>query len=405
MWIKNYTASSVREALARIKDEMGPTAVILDTRVERGLTDRSGGPGSEVTVTAASGQPRVPGSYAEESTEGPKTLHLKGGPGERFQIPETADCPDAAEPETAVGPSNKPGGTPTAHNDDELVARLEMVEQSLVGISGMINSMVSASQFARWIDAPEVRPWLNRNATLKAELAEAYSGYLLDAMPDPEPFLSRDRLPAVVNFVGPAGSGKSTLLMKALAVWWRTRKSSLPVLEIIGPDAANGGPLSSWAELFNLTHKKLTVTDTGEIHKYLSEVDAESAFIRCDLPTGGDTRQLKKLNKTIRARIVVLVLSSLVRREVNERFIKRYAGFNPTHLAFTGFDEVAAFDDARHLSAISGLPLAYYTTGVAPCDEIEPFTNNLLRGRIAAEIGMSGCVGKQADRDEENAKP
>ena len=57
MWIKNFTASSVREALSRIKKEMGANAVILDTRVENGLTRRSTGSGARVTVTAASEHP------------------------------------------------------------------------------------------------------------------------------------------------------------------------------------------------------------------------------------------------------------------------------------------------------------------------------------------------------------
>ncbi len=379
MWIKNYTASSVREALAGIKKEMGANAVILDTRVENGLTDRSTGSGARVTVTAASEHPggktpatRLKGPSPAE-VEGPKALHLRG---------ELAEVPvGGGEPNGATG-SGGAGG------EKDILTSIANIEQTVGELATSLGRSVFALPLEGWFAAPEVREWLNNERDLKASLTDTYAGYLLDQMPGPDPFLARDQLPGVVCFVGPPGCGKSTMLMKALALWWRTRESCLPVVEVTGEHSPVGGRLASWAEMFDFDHRRFRFEETSRLSRYLTSGSAGTVFVKCDLPAEdeGGQRLAKKVARVLQAKIVVLVLSSVVRLAVNERFLKRYAAWSPTHLSLSHWDDAQAYVDARHLSAVSRLPLAYYVSGNTPCGQIDPFTNAELRAGIATEI-------------------
>ena len=376
MWIKNYTASSVREALSQIKNEMGVHAVILDTRVENGLTRRSGGSGARVTVTAAIEQPPAETAVVspEPATaaigEGPRTLHLRGELAEAgLGITEN---PPSSAPESVL-------------ENGDLAVRVANLERELADGFKLQAPIMSP---AAWWTTPEFHAWLDRQSELKASLTDAYAGYLLDQIPEPDQFLSRDRLPATVCFVGPPGSGKSTLVMKTLALRWRTHQASLSVAEIVGDHVPSGGRLAGWAEMFGLEWKRFRFDEAGRLSRYLSDLRSDSVFIKCDLSGESEEaeRAVKKMVRAVGARITVVVLSSLVRRAENVQFLQRSAVFQPTHVCFSHWDLAQPYDDARHVSAIARLPLAYHTAGPAPCDQIEPFTNTDLRVGVAAGI-------------------
>jgi len=392
MWIKNYTASSVREALARIKGEMGANAVILDTRVENGLTRRSGGCGARVTVTAGVERPsvettqEVPESSTVPVTEGPRTLRLRG---ELAQ----AGLAEAAEAMPSVGEKSAPV--------EELTARLSMLERGLAAVTETLEHQRVIQRSVAWWSVPEFHTWLQSQPQLRAALADAYAGYLLDRVPEPDPFLSRDRLPATVCFIGPPGCGKSTLMMKAIALRWRTHQTSLSVVDVVGDHVPSGGRLAGWAEAFSVDWKRFHFADVGRLSRHLSDLKTESVFIRCDLPgeDEGGERTAKKIIRSIGARATVLVLSALVRRAQNEEFMRRYGIFQPTHLCVSHWDLAPLYDDARHLSASSHLPLAYHVAGPAPCDQIEPFANADLRAGVAGELG--GELVREKDESPE----
>ena len=393
MWIKNFTASSMRDVLARIKDEMGANAVILDTRVENGLTSRSPGSGSRVTVTAASERPDGEVAAAPREgrlpvePEGPKTLYLRGELAEG-----TAEMPVAEEPgELPVTPIDE-------ESQSDIITRIGEIGKAVDNLTEAENRRSPVFPADRWLSVPDIQTWLDGQRHLKENLADAYAGHLLDQMPEPDAFLSRNRLPAVVCFIGPPGCGKSTVLMKSLALWWRTRKTALPVVEVAGEQSPTSGRLAGWANMFDLQQQRFQFKDTKSLSRYLSHTQSESVFVKCDLPPEGegDARTTKKIVRALRAKIVVLVLSSLVRRDDNERFLNRYAGFSPTHLCLAHWDEAQPYDDARYLSAISQLPLAYHSLGPAPCGELESFTNADLRSGITSEIwGGAALPDKQ----------
>jgi len=389
MWIKNYTASSVRKALTQIKQEMGAHAMILDTRVENGLTHRSGGSGARVTVTAASERSEQTNRVADvepEPTpveEGPKTLHLRGslaGSPVSDDTPVVDDEPD----------------------ESGLLGRVAGLERTVTVLATKLENRPIHQSLDYWLHGHTLQEWLGTQDELRADLAEAYTGYLLDQIPEPDPFLSRERLPSSVCFVGPAGCGKSTMLMKTMALSWRSRKGSLPIVEIDGDESQTNGRLTGWAKLFDLNWMRFKFNETGRLANHLSDIAEESVFIKCTLPTReeGGERTIKRFARIVKGRVVVLVLSSLVRREVNERFLEQYAVFSPTHLCFSHWDEAQPFDDARYLSAVSRLPLAYYALGGAPCGELEPFTNTELRTGIADELIGGRSANRTVNRVE-----
>lgn len=379
MLIKNYTASSMREALAEIKNDIGAHAVILDTRVENGLTRRAGGPGARVTVTAASGQPEPVAAPDRPQVieEGPKTLHMRG---------ELADAPPAKDQHERETPPEDVDDRP------DILDRITNIEQMLSRLAESREPVRPIPPLNGWFADLEVRDWLNSEHRLKTELTDAYAGYLLDRIPEPDPFLSREDLPEAVCFVGPPGCGVSTMVMKSLAFWWRTHKIASPVVEVAGEHAPEGGRLASWTGLFEMEHKRFRFDEINRLSRYMSAQGEGTVFIKCDLPTEdeGGLRVTRRIVRAVEAKIVVLVLSSMVRRELNGQFLERYAVFSPSHLCISHWDDAQPHADVRYLSARSRLPLAYYTSGNAPCGQIDPFTNAELRAGIAAEICGNG---------------
>ncbi len=375
MWIKNYTAASVREALAKVKNEMGSSAVIMDTRVENGLTSRSNGPGSRVTITAGCDEAdkKPAGSSRLETSEGPKTLSLKG---------ELADTPPPAavdEKREEESPSRL-----TSAGREEQLAELRRLLDDLPRISGPRE----LRRYSDWFVDPDISRWLRTEPRLKNELTDAYIAHLLDQTPEPDPFLTREKLPPVVNFVGPAGAGTSTMLINCLAQWWRDRKTAPVVIEIISDHAPNHGRLASWAELFELSYERFCFDDISRFKRFIAKNKEQPIFTRCGFPTendGGD-RIIKRLTKSLDAKITVLVLSAIFRGPANERFVSRFRPFGPTHLGISLWDEWQPWAEIRALSAQAQLPLCYCLRGSAPCGQIEPVTNANLRAGMADEL-------------------
>jgi flagellar biosynthesis protein FlhF len=408
MLIKNYTASSMRAALAEIKKDLGASAVILDTRVENGLTKRAGGPGSHVIVTAASEQPKseTPAVVRPAVKEGPKTLRMRG---------ELAEAPPEAPPEVLPEASLEtpledipPDREPLLHPDDEgpdILDRIVNIEQMLADLAGSREPLRPVQPLNSWFSDLQVRDWLNSEQRLKTDLTDAYAGYMLDRIPEPDPFLSRDHLPEAVCFIGPPGCGVATVMIKSLAFWWRTKKTASRVVEVVGEHAPNGGRLASWADLFDLERKRFRFDEINRLSRYMSGQSEGTVFVKCDLPATdeGGLRVAKRVIRAVGAKVVVLVLSSTVRRELNEQSLKRYQVFSPTHLCISHWDDLQPHADVRHLSARSRLPLAYYTSGSAPCGQIDPFTNAELRAGIASEICGDGRLPVVGARKSEES--
>lgn len=396
MLIKNYTASTMREALAEIKNDLGTNAVILDTRVENGLTERAGGPGARVTVTAASEPPKgVVKTFKPPviDEEGPKTLHLKGELGrDRSVVVETAP-PREPEPEPEMSDD-------VAEEGSDILERIAHIEHLLSDVVEARAMSAPAVREEGWFADGDIREWLNSEHRLKTELTDAYAGYLLDRIPGPDPFLSARQLPETVCFVGPPGSGVSTMLMKSLAYWWRTQKVAPLVAEVVGEHAPEGGRLASWANLFDLDRKRFRFDEIGRLSRFLSAQSDGPVFIKCELPTEdeGGQRVIRRLTRAMDAKIVVLVLSSLVRRKHNALFLERYKVFAPSHLCISHWDDAQPHADVRYFSAASRLPLGYYAMGSAPCGQIEPFTNAELRAGIAMDI----CGDRQKPQSGDN---
>lgn len=399
MLIKNYSASSVREALAQIKEDMGPGAVILDTRVENGLTRRSSGSGSKVTVTAASekppDQPTAKVIKDVSQTEGPRTLRLAGS------LAEDSPAAKAVEQATPAAEVDVEGG---GGGGGEVLNRLAGLESAINRISQTLEGLSAPSSFGQWFGAGEVQKWLQGQVQLKTQLAEAYASHQMDRIPEPDPFLVHGRLPRAVCFIGPPGAGKSTSLMKTMASWWRREKVSLPIIEIAGEAYPSGGRLAAWAELFNLEWRRFALDDPRKLSRYLSSLKAPAAFFKYDLPVEPDEitlRYAKKMMKIIDPQVTVLVLSATTQRSINLQYLKRYRWQDPTHLSFGHWDLSPAFAEARMLSQQSRLPLAYYALGGAPCGEIEAFTNADLRAGLAAEISPSPQMKAYAKNQQE----
>ena len=222
MRLRRFEAATVAEALARVRDELGPDAVILHAR-EPELAPRAGGPAGRVEVTAAVDEDGAPaGGLAAGSTPGEAAALLRSR--------TTVDCA-APGAWTRATPVFDPAGPGT----------MEQMYQMLLELHEAATP------------APRMTPGLQRlyRELCRRDLPAALARQILSNLPAPvrkgrraaervavravlsAAFRVQGDVPSgtrrVVVLVGPTGVGKTTTIAK-LAGQRRQAGGAPPVL-------------------------------------------------------------------------------------------------------------------------------------------------------------------------------
>jgi flagellar biosynthesis protein FlhF len=405
MKIKRHMADSMRAALAKVRAEQGPDAVILSSRrVEEGIEviaavdyDEGLFVGAPVKRAATAAQPAVPtlapNSIAVSSAR--RATSPKAATGARAVRPASAPAaagvpPAAAAPPAAVAPpaaalaatapaaTVKPAG---ARADDggfraiqqEVKDLRELLQGELAHLSWHDKRLREPLQ-ARVLEeftaldiAPDVARKLAGLAPSRTSLenpAHIPLALLVRHLPVVDRLSTVDG--GVIALVGPTGAGKTTTIAKLAARWSMQHGSE--DLALVSTDGYRIGAREQLMTYARILGARMYIANSGkELARVLERLQSKKLVL---IDTAGmgprDARlseQLAALQLGAAGAKVYLTLPAQGEVHALEEIVRSFGTVNPAACILTKVDESASLGAAISTTLRHELPIAYLGTG------------------------------------------
>jgi flagellar biosynthesis protein FlhF len=388
MDLKTYRAATLAEAVAKLKGDLGPHALILHTRqiVERycfGLRKRL-----IVEIVAGRNLPR----RVQAKSQAPVAALLR-----RSKVPTQIVAP----PET-TGPLIKTA-TVSDRNFEEFVKELGQLRTEVGRLAldvrhqvapqipdelsehfqNLKDNQVDADIAEEIIKAAHrvIRPEHLRNTDfVRDKLAEQVERLLTIAGP-----IARTRAgaPHVVALIGPTGVGKTTTIAKLAANLILKEKHSVGLITIDTYRIAAIDQLKRYADIIGAPLR--VVANPDEIAGAVAAMrDREFVLIDTAGRSPSDTLKLSELRNFIQvagADEVHAVLSATSSQPCIEHALERFGQVRIDRIIFTKLDETEHVGVLLNVLHKVNKPLSYVTTGQDVPDDIE-----VARGRRLAQL-------------------
>ena len=442
MQVRTVRASSVKEAMEQIKDELGSDAVLLHTKKYREGGVLGGAEMIEVTAAVDETQARVP--HAPSTYVPPAAPILPSNVLNQYRMNEppmdsataipargivsaydtyAAEPPlaepyaaEAAQPyppqpaapvyEAASAPApplpsaetTSPGEDSPAGQDVKSAERIRLLEDELAQMKTMLASMMAANQPKETItiqDAlrrQDVRVELCEDLSGKVPVADVnldsldpraasvLSGYLTQVMKFTGGLTPGAHGSRVVAFIGTTGVGKTTTLAKVAAhfVLEQNLKGALITADTYRISAVE--QLKKYAEILGLPVE--VVYSAAELRKAIARHRSKD-FVLVD--TAGRSQynefQMDELKELLAAHPRMekhLVVSATTKEEDASEIMTRFSVCKPDRIIFTKTDETRTIGMVLNLLAGGDLPLSFLSNGQSVPDDIIPATAERL---------------------------
>ncbi len=367
MQSRTYRAKTMKDALSRVRRDLGGDAVILSAREVRRRRLFGLGARSVVEVTAADRMP-------EDVAVGGTARTLAPGP--------IAGAASASAP--TISPALQ------ARFGEQLTRLHTMVET--LSRHGRIDHLVPdvppelVPAYSELIEAevPEVliRRLIHRVAeglepdqfdhpdAIRAALCQAVADCIPVAPPIP-PVAGARR---VVALVGPTGVGKTTTVAKLAANFKLAHGARVGLVTVDTYRIAAVEQLKTYAEIIDLPLS--VVGDPSEMPRALDELGGvDLVFIDTAGRSPRDEvkiRELAEFLRQARPDEIHLVLSAVAGQRSLKAAVDRFAAVQVDRLILTKLDEADSLGGVLGLLVTSSRPVSYLTTGQAVPDDIEP---------------------------------
>lgn len=345
MQVKEFRQPTVREAFQAIRDEFGPSALVLSSELVSARGWRGWVGQREVCVTA-----QAPDGWQPED-EG------------RFTGSErrSADTIDDVSPLVSV-PSPITAPAPTAVGSiGSLAARLRAA-----GIPADLAEAVGASVPAK------------KQRALTAEgVVAALAGYLTPHAAGDEAFAR------VEVFVGPPGVGKTTTIAKIAAQERARRKRSVG---IVAADAYRAGAVEQLRTLAAIIGTPFRIARTADDMQQALAASRQTLLVDTAgrSPKDDDVRDVRRMlggRSDVRTHLVIPADTSL---RSAKRMLTQFADAKPDRVIVSRLDEAEAPAELFGWLLTTGLPISYVTTGQRVPEDLERATPGVL---AAAMLG------------------
>ncbi|PWU01385.1 MAG: hypothetical protein C5B51_23005 [Terriglobia bacterium] len=372
MRVKSYYSSTVPEAIALARQEMGPDALLVTSRPAppeaRHLGEYEVVFADQAPVAAAEPhkatrfEAGLPEPHRSEDHIAAEVAELK----KQIDGMRRALTKAAFAPKQWLGPL--PGLSEayaqlTANDVAEDLAR-EILQAAAAETEGITAGETSPEQPAAW---------------QRALIEQMQSRFLI------EPMLGvAESRPRIVALVGPPGAGKTTTLVK-LAVNYGLA-SRRPVL-LISADAyrvAAADQLRAYAAIlgvgFEMVETVSALAQTIEENRGKELIFIDTAGLGfAELDSCSDLAQFLSTRSDIDRQ---LVLSASMKPADLTHVIDAYQIFRPQRLLFTRLDETASLGAIFNEAVRTGKPLSFFAAGQRIPEDIEIASHNRLLERI-----------------------
>lgn len=403
MRIKSYFAKSVDQAMAQAREELGPEAMLLNTR--KTPADQFDGGGYEVIFGLAeespavisSGPPIGAASAAEAESRAPEHFATELGRLHN-QIDEIRNMiVRSSRAQLTIGRTVPELADVYAH------LRSADVEPALSKdiVDRLEASMATDAFFAA--AGPDKANTANRWKALRSDPGrlEAFVRVELENRVALAPHLGAgsgmdDQGGPVVVLVGPRGAGKTTSLAK-LAVS-TVRSSDARPVRLLSLDMSRATAhlqLQSVATTYKMAFQEVPAAYL--LPGLIAETrQQETIFVDTPGYTGADANAADAaaaaLGECPQLDVHLVVPGYMKARDLR-LCIERYARFRPTKLLVTKMDETHSFGSIFSEAARAGLKLSFAAYGPGIPQDIRPVTSgDLLSMAMEREMAQAQCV-------------
>lgn len=348
MRIRRYVAASLPAAVAQVKKDLGPEAVILEVRRVRAPGLIGWFRPRRVEVTAAGGEPNARAEVPPSSSGQAFVPSAPAPPpAATWAVAATAFLPTELLPERLRRPYAlaREQVTKLVQRGVRLELAQELVERALANV-------------------PEDR------LADGAALTESLRREMLRLFPSrpAEPLSGR-----VFAFIGPTGVGKTTTIAKLAAIYSLQKEKRVAILTQDTYRIAAVDQLKRYAEILRLP---LEVLFTPDDLPAALERQGQADLILLDT-AGRSPKQGMHLAelRTFLGRCpeiqTVLVVSATTKPDDLELVFERFQPLHPNQLVFTKLDETTSVGSILNLMARAKMPVGYVTNGQNVPDDVE----------------------------------
>jgi flagellar biosynthesis protein FlhF len=417
MKIKKYRAASIREALIRIKEELGPDAIILKTQEFKNPSD----PAEKVEVTAALDEDALPPVAVPPPTGAQDVVSGASGAYDRKGV-RKAEWRNIDEERASkdklnlrVAPPPPPVVLPdpaVAEKVDKTIGELQALRQDFAALRQELRHSARTAQEGVPVDFQPMASALAR-AGIPVNIAQDLLAELMIACPvedrgglqlfslarkvlgnrvtvAPRPQLRKGR-PLVQLFLGPTGVGKSTTIAKLAA---QALLSGNNGVAIVTTDCYRMGALEQMEAFAGAAEIALeTIYGPEDVQDVFERLRDKSLVL---VDTAGRSRnnrehleELKALCDAIHPDEVHLVVSLNTRDRDLEETVAQFRPMGVNRLVFTKQDETSEQGALLWLSMRTGIPLSFICSGQRIPDDICPAEREQVAGWILGEAVLT----------------
>jgi flagellar biosynthesis protein FlhF len=369
MRIKSYFARTVESAMVLARQELGPEAMLVNSRKALPEARRLG----EYEVVFASDFPEA-GAEALAPVAAPP--QEAGSASERFSL-DVANLKKELEgmrrvlTRSVLAPAQWAGVTPN-QSDAYLALTMNDVAAELA------RDIVEAAE-TRCPEPRAASPRTGQRAD-PAGFEQALIAEIGERFTVRSSLGQGDATPKVAALAGPPGSGKTTTLVKLAVNYGLSCRRPVLLLSLDTYRVAAADQLRAYAAILGVGFQVLETV--AALAQALDE-NRGKELILIDTPGLGadDMQSASGLARFLAARPDVdthLVLSSSTKSADLTRMVDRFEVFRPQCLLFTRLDETGSFGPILNEAARTGKPLSFFANGQRIPEDLEAATRNRL---------------------------
>jgi flagellar biosynthesis protein FlhF len=372
MKIKSYYSRSVEDAIAAARQELGPEAMLVNSRRSLPEAKHLG----DYEVIFAVDAP----AFEPDSGAGASPAQEARAP-ERFaadvsELKRELEAMRRALTRSAYAPHQSHGASPGAA---EAYAALTAADLS----PELARAIVDAAEERMPVAARPGRP-----APADAGAFEQAVLHELESRISAQPTLGRgEPRPHIVALVGPPGSGKTTTLVKLAVTYGLASRRPTLLLSMDTYRVAAAEQLRSYAAILGVGFQVLeTVTALAQSieenrGKELIFIDTPGLGFS-DLEGGASLARFLSTRQDIDTQ---LVLPSSMKPGDLSRVVDAFRVFGPQRLLFTRTDETLSFGPIVNETVRTGIPVSFLATGQRIPEDLEAASAQRI-----VELAMAG---------------